>query len=74
MKSTSEILTHHQKSFAARDLDELMSDYADDAVFFSADGAHRGLTAIRAIFEKLFHEFGKPGASITPKQRLVEGE
>ena len=74
MKSTSDVLAHHLKCFAARDLDGLMEDYAADALFFTPDGMLRGREAIRGVFEKLFNEFAKPGASITSKMRLVEGE
>jgi ketosteroid isomerase-like protein len=74
MRSTTEVLAHHLKCFAARDIDGIVSDYSADAVFFSVDGAVRGPDAIRAVFEKLFSEFGKTGVFITPKQRLIEGD
>jgi ketosteroid isomerase-like protein len=74
MRSTSEVLAHHLKCFAERDIDGTIADYSTDAVFLSAEGAVRGRDAIRAVFEKLFNEFGKPGASITSKQRLIAGE
>ena len=72
--STSDVLAHHRKCFAARDLDELMADYSADAVFFSPEGALRGPDVIRGVFEKLFSEFSKPGASLTPRLTLIEGE
>ena len=74
MRSTAEVLAHHLKCFAGRDIDGILSDYSADAVFFSVERAVRGLDAIRAVFEKLFSEFAKPGASITSKQRLIEGD
>ena len=74
MRSTSEVLAHHLKCFAARDLDGIMEDYSVDAVFFSPEGMLRGREAIRGVFEKLFGEFAKPGASIASKIRLVEGD
>ena len=57
VKSTSDVLAHHLKCFAARDLDGLMEDYAADAVFFTLGGVLRGREAIRGVFEKLFSEF-----------------
>jgi len=72
MRSTDEVLNHHLKCFAARDLDGILSDYSDDALFFSAEGAVRGREAIRDVFDKILSEFAKPGASIMSKQRLVE--
>jgi ketosteroid isomerase-like protein len=74
MRSTAEVLGHHLKCFADRDLDGIMADYSADALFFAAEGALRGLGAIRAVFEKMFSEFAKPGASVASKQRLVEGD
>ena len=74
MRSTAEVLAHHLKCFADRAIDGTLSDYSADTVFFSAEGVVRGLDGIRAVFEKLFSEFAKPGASITSKQRLVDGD
>ena len=74
MRSTAEILDHHQKCFASRDLDGLVGDYSADAVFFGPEGALRGRDAIRRVFERLFAEFSKPGVSFARKQQLIEGE
>ena len=74
MRSTSEVLAHHFKCFADRDLDGIMSDYAPDALFFTPEGVLRGPEAIRGVFGKLFGEFAKPGASLASKSRLVEGD
>jgi len=74
MRSTAEVLDHHLKCFADRDLDAVMADYAADAVFFGHDGALRGPNAIRPVFERMFAEFAKPGVSFARKQRLIEGD
>ena len=74
MRSTEEVLAHHFQCFASRDLDGLVADYAPEALFFTPDGVLRGSDAIRGVFEKLLSELARPGASITPKKRLVEGE
>jgi len=74
MRSTAEVLAHHFKCFAARDLDGIMADYSVDALFFTPDGALRGTEAIRGVFEKLFVEFAKPGVSIASRKRLIVGE
>jgi len=73
-RSTAEVLTHHFKCFADRDLDGIMADYSAEALFFTPDGALRGLETIRGVFEKLFSEFAKPGVSIASKLRQVEGD
>lgn len=73
-KTTAEVLAHHFKCFADRDLDGLMADYTADALFFTPEGVLRGPEAIRGVFEKLLSEFAKPGASFPSRKRLVEGE
>jgi ketosteroid isomerase-like protein len=74
MRSTAEVLAHHFECFANRDLDGIAADYAADALFFTPDGVLHGPEAIRGVFENLLREFAKPGASITSKNRLIEGE
>lgn len=74
MKSTAEVLDHHLKCFAARDIDGVLADYSADVVFFGPEGALRGPNAIKPVFERMFAEFAKPGASLARKQHLLEGE
>jgi ketosteroid isomerase-like protein len=57
MKSTSEVLDHHLKYFANRDINGVMADHSADAVFFGPEGALRGPDAIRPVFERFFVEF-----------------
>jgi ketosteroid isomerase-like protein len=72
MKSTKEIIEHHLKAFAERDLNGVLSDYAPDVVFFTQQGALRGTDAIRPLFQALIAEFSKPGASFNMQQQFVE--
>lgn len=74
MNSTSDVLARHRKAFAERSMDELMADYAPDALFFTPEGILRGPEAIRGVFENLFNEFAKPGVSFTRKVTLIEGD
>lgn len=74
MRSTAEVLDHHLKCFADRDLDGVWADYSADAVFFGPEGALWGPNAIKPVFERMFAEFAKPSASVAWKQRLIEGE
>jgi ketosteroid isomerase-like protein len=73
MDSTAAVLEHHLNAFGQGDLDGVLSDYAPDAVLFAADGPHKGINAIRPLFEALFAEFGKPGATFKMKRQDVEG-
>ena len=73
MASAQEILDHHLQCFGEGDLDGILSDYAPEAVLFTPDGPLRGLAEIRPLFEAMFAEFGKPGATFEMKQMSVEG-
>ena len=73
MTSTKDVIEHHLKAFAERDLKGILSDYAPDAVFFTPNGPLRGADAIRPLFQALIAEFAKPGAAFNLKQQLVEG-
>jgi hypothetical protein len=73
MRSTVEVLDHHLKCFAARDIDGVMADSAD-AVFLGPEGAPRGPNAIKPVFARLLTEFANPGRPFARKQRLIEGE
>ena len=74
MASTQDVLDHHLKCFGEGDLKGLLSDYAPGTVMFLSDGPLRGVDAIRPFFQKLFAEFGKPGASFSLRQQSVEGD
>jgi ketosteroid isomerase-like protein len=74
MASTKDVLDNHLKAFDEGDLNGVLSDYAPGAVFFTKDGALKGVDAIRPLFEALIAEFGKPGATFNMKQQLVEGD
>jgi len=74
MASTKDVLDHHLKAFDQGDLNGVLSDYAPDAIFFTKDGALKGVDAIRPLFEALIAEFGKPGATFNMKQQVVEDD
>lgn len=73
MRSTQDVLDHHLASFAASNLEATLSDYSEDSVLLTADGAIRGLGAIGAFFEGAYAEFGQPGTKFTMRQMIVEG-
>jgi ketosteroid isomerase-like protein len=80
MNTTQEVLDRHLKCFAARDLKGILADYAPETIFlsprglFTPDGISKGIAATGQIFEKVFAEFGKPGASFEMKQVSIEGD
>ena len=74
MASTKDVLDHHLKAFDQGDINGVLSDYAPEAIFFTKNGALKGVERIRPLFEALIGEFGKPRATFNMKQQLVEGD
>ena len=74
MTSTKDVLDHHIKCFGEGDLTGILSDYAPGAVLFTPDRPLKGSDAIRPLFQAMFAEFGKPGATFSMKQQSVEGD
>jgi ketosteroid isomerase-like protein len=74
MTSTKDIINHHLQAFAEHDIKGVLSDYAPGVVFFTQNGPLKGVDAIRPLFQGMFAEFAKPGATFTMKQQLVEGD
>jgi ketosteroid isomerase-like protein len=73
MRSTEDVLDHHAKCFFEFDLEGILSEYSPTAVLFTPDGPLRGADAIRPLFQAMFAEFGKPGATFHMKHQSVEG-
>ena len=72
--STAETLGHHLQAFTVG-VDEIMKDYTESSVLFTADGPLRGPVAIRAFFEDFFTS--SPRAlleAMTLVRHDVEGE
>jgi len=52
-RTPREVFQHHAEALGAGDLDEIVADYADDAVFISPSGTLRGKDGIREAFTRL---------------------
>jgi hypothetical protein len=52
-RTPEEVFQHHGQVLGAGDLDGIVSDYSDDAIFISPDGIVRGRDGIRQAFVKL---------------------
>jgi hypothetical protein len=55
-RTPQEIFEHHGQALIAGDLDGIVSDYADDAVFITPDGIMRGKEGVRQGFVKLLKD------------------
>jgi len=73
MTSTTDVLEHHLKCFGAGDLEGILADYSSDAVLFTPAGLLKGPDAIKPVFQALFSEFSKPGASFKVNLQCIEG-
>ena len=71
-RTPQEIFQHHGEVLMAEDIDGIVSDYADDAVFITPDGVLRGKDGVRAGFEKLLSDL--PGASWKLPTMLFEDD
>ena len=74
MASTGDVLNHHLKCFGEGNLESILADYSADAVLFVPAGALKGPDAMKPIFQALFSEFAKPGASFAMHQQYVDGD
>ena len=53
VRTPQEVFQHHVDVLMAEDLDGIVSDYADDAIFATPAGVLRGKEGVRQGFEKL---------------------
>jgi ubiquinone/menaquinone biosynthesis C-methylase UbiE len=70
---TEETLNKHIYAFAQGDVEAIMADYAEEALFFTPEGVLRGKAEIRPLFEQLLADF-PPGSEVDISQQLIEGE
>jgi hypothetical protein len=55
-RTPQEIFQHHAEVLVAGDLEGIVSDYADDAVFITPEGVRRGKDGVREGFVKLLED------------------
>ena len=71
-RSPQEVFQHHAQALGAEDLDGIVSDYSDDALFITPDGIRRGKEGVRAGFVQLLGDV--PGASWELPTQLYEDD
>jgi broad specificity phosphatase PhoE len=52
-RTPEEVFAHHAEALVAGDLDGIVADYADDAIFITPSGVLRGLDGVREGFVRL---------------------
>jgi hypothetical protein len=55
-RSPQEVFQHHAEVLIAGDLDGIVSDYAEDALFITPDGVKHGKDGVREGFAKLLSD------------------
>jgi ketosteroid isomerase-like protein len=71
-RTPEEVFQHHAQALGAGDLDEIVADYADDAVVITPAGVNRGPTGVRAAFVQLLADV--PSAAWDLKTAIYEGD
>ncbi|MGE5291149.1 MAG: nuclear transport factor 2 family protein [Micromonosporaceae bacterium] len=71
-RTPEEVFAHHAQALGAEDLEGIVDDYTDDAVFITPSGVRRGKDGIRAAFTQLLADV--PGATWDLKTQIYEGD
>jgi ketosteroid isomerase-like protein len=71
-RTPEEIFAHHAQALGGGDLEGIVADYADDAVFISPAGSKYGKEGIRAAFTQLLADV--PEAAWELKTQIYEGD
>jgi len=72
VRTPQQVFDHHVQALVARDLEGLVEDYADDAVFITPDGSLRGKDGIRQAFQKVLDDL--PDAELDLKTATFEDD
>lgn len=71
-RTPEEVFSHHAQALVAGDLDEIVADYADDAVFITPAGVKRGKDGVRLAFTQLLADV--PNAEWELPTQTYEGD
>jgi ketosteroid isomerase-like protein len=71
-RTPQEVFQHHAEVLIAGDIDGIVEDYSDDAVFITPDGTLRGKDGVRQGFEKLLADL--PSAEWDVPTQIFEGD
>jgi len=71
-RTPEEVFQHHAEAPGAGDLDQIVADYAGDAVFITPAGVRRGKDGIRAAFTQLLADV--PDAAWDLKTQIYEDD
>jgi ketosteroid isomerase-like protein len=72
VRTPQEVFQHHAEALIAGDLDGIVADYSDDAVFITPEGVLHGKDGIRQAFTKLLSDL--PSAEWEVPTTIFEGD
>jgi ketosteroid isomerase-like protein len=71
-RTPQETFHHHVEALGAQNVDEIVADYTDDAIFIGNGTVRRGLEGVRQAFEELIDTV--PDASWELPKTVFEGD
>ncbi|GAA1272238.1 nuclear transport factor 2 family protein [Pseudonocardia aurantiaca] len=71
-RTPQEIFEHHAGALIAGDVEEIVADYTEDAVFITPSGVKRGKDGVREGFVKLLADL--PDADWSVPTQIFEGD
>jgi ketosteroid isomerase-like protein len=71
-RTPQQVFQHHVQVAGAGDLEGIVSDYSEDAIFISPAGIQRGKSGVREAFKQLFADI--PDAKWNLKTQLYEDD
>jgi len=72
VRTPQEVFQHHAEVLIAGDLEGIVADYSDDAVFITPEGVLRGKDGVRQGFTKLLSDL--PSAEWQVPTTIFEGD
>ena len=69
-RTPQEVFQHHAEALIAGDIDGIVADYSEDAIFITPAGVKRGKEGIRQAFTQLLREL--PNAAWDVKTTIFE--
>ena len=68
---TSEVVSHHWKTFVGNDLEGTLADYTDESVLITPKRTYKGLKEIRENFVSAFKHFPKESSKLQLNMTVV---
>ena len=65
-RTPQEVFEHHAGALIAGDLDGIVEDYSDDAIFITPDGTKHGKAGVREGFTKLLSDLPNAEWGVKP--------